>query len=629
MRTETLRLAREAREGLITGADPAAVLLPLASRCDELAAELAVRAHDGTVRSLGEALVAVLRGRPGGQHRIAPALAVWLASQADRGAVALLVDALDETSLQPRLFLLDTLGSWLEGHADPDTDPPLPCTGPGGAAAPGRVLLTARLAAHPGVDLPGSFRVVELVPLEPAEVTAMVQAWPLHDAGRSQLLRRLVDPAVAGLVRVPLLLALLCDLAQETEGLPRTRADLYAQALRRFLSREQAGRRHFSDSAGAERLELRQSRRADVDALIHALKPIAFAFATAPFGWADRMLPSQLTAALRRADPKLAAFDGEAEHLVHSLASDAGILVPASDPSRGKDPPYLFVHRTFAEYLVAAYLAEQPDGGWQAVVDAHLWFDAEWEQVWPLVGGRPEPQRLLEYLLHQPMDPLHHALGVAARVVAELPDPPPRLTTDAIREAAERLLELVYTPLADEAWQGLGVMAAKLPDAVLPPLLDIASNAENPDVRRAAVEALAGRPGDSVTAALVERLGDWAYVVRESAVWALAGRPGESVTQALVERLGDLNRGVRRAAIGALAGRPGELGAAALERLNNQNDVQVKLLSCESLKVLAYSVRQQDVQAGRTLMSTLDLLTRELSDEARHPYAREGSDDAR
>ncbi len=80
---------------------------------------------------------------------------------------------------------------------------------------------------------------------------------------------------------------------------------------------------------------------------------------------------------------------------------------------------YLFLHRTFAEYLTAEHLAVS--GTWRDAVDKHQWFDPEWEQVILLLGGLLQhPEDLLDHLLDVEQDPLHHALKTAARVCGEL-----------------------------------------------------------------------------------------------------------------------------------------------------------------------------------------------------------------
>jgi len=63
------------------------------------------------------------------------------------------------------------------------------------------------------------------------------------------------------------------------------------------------------------------------------------------------------------------------------LLKHRGILVTANN---SEDPPLLFLHRTFQEYLAARALASEPNA--IAVVLKHL-YDPAWHEVLVLLGG--------------------------------------------------------------------------------------------------------------------------------------------------------------------------------------------------------------------------------------------------
>ena len=113
------------------------------------------------------------------------------------------------------------------------------------------------------------------------------------------------------------------------------------------------------------------------------------------------------------------------------------MLVPVGNPSV-REQVYIFLHRTIAEYLVARQLSEQPLPRRMAVVRAHQWFDPDWAEVIPMLGGllsaapgekhadnQPgaAAQSLVSYFLSQEHDPLHRAFFTALRIVARRASP--------------------------------------------------------------------------------------------------------------------------------------------------------------------------------------------------------------
>jgi hypothetical protein len=93
--------------------------------------------------------------------------------------------------------------------------------------------------------------------------------------------------------------------------------------------------------------------------LLGVLRPLAAWFAHMPGGWVDRMSADQICEALRDAGAAFDELSVDAATVLHWLSVDAGILLRAGDTRAGEDPPYLFLHRTFAEYLTAAHHVAQ------------------------------------------------------------------------------------------------------------------------------------------------------------------------------------------------------------------------------------------------------------------------------
>jgi HEAT repeat protein len=119
-------------------------------------------------------------------------------------------------------------------------------------------------------------------------------------------------------------------------------------------------------------------------------------------------------------------------------------------------------------------------------------------------------------------------------------------------------------------------------------------------VRERAAKALAGREGQDVTAALLDRLDYPDADVRKAAVYALAGREGEDVTAALLARLDDPHVDVRTAAVFTLAGRESQdVTAALLARLDGPDRPDDPETRVRRAAVEALATREgQDVTAA-------------------------------
>ena len=353
------------------------------------------------------------------------------------------------------------------------------------------------------------------------------------------------------MARIPLLLALLCSLAAELpdgEALPTSRGELYDRVLRWFLTRT-----HRAD----ERLGQPELLAEPIDMLLDILAPVAFHFAALPSGWTDLMSPGQLRDAVRIAGPAFTELDQSASDIVRHLSIGTGILVPAGNPSAGRHPSYLFLHRTVAEYLAARHLATLPATSWLEVVDQHLWFNPDWAEVIPLLGGqlgKSAARQLVDHLLDQVNDPFCHALLTAVRVIAERPDCDRVMLAERLKLLADGVLDLIDQPVVWHTTASVLAAMPQLPQLIVDGLLDRLDN-PNPEVRQAAVKALTRCYAPAVTEKLLPLLDDPAAWVRGRAVKALAARDFSAVTEKLLACLGDPDWSVRRAAAEALARR--------------------------------------------------------------------------
>lgn len=602
VRTETLRLARVALEALDAGARLDQIVVPVSARCDEL-----LRGHD---RSEQQSLAELLGHAVGRRLQLSPRVREWLVERIEAGTSAILLDALDEvpSDLLPRLKpLLRALPDTAEDRL---------------AGAAPRCVITTRIAGYVGPPMPSADE-VELLPFEPADVEALVATWELpgdqeqQTRARRQLREKLREPAVAQMARIPLLLALLCWIAGDKGPLPSLRWELYDQVVNKFLAIDRA----TPDTGGRPTTRIQQ--------FLRVLRPTAMHFADQDGGWVDLMDPDELATALEAADgTKSLGRDGLT--IVNVLAVDAGLLVPDGSQVDGQNPPYRFVHRTVAEFLVSRHLVGMPEHEWLAVVDKHLWFDADWAEVIPMLGSQlADPGPLVDHLLDLPDDPFHIGLRTAARVLAELPEASMRKLPDHVERVVERLLALTRPwngPAEKATTTALAALTPRVPTPLLTYLVDQLRRADglralslgrvltardfgpsdhdeqrhellglltNDSIRhrQAAVLALAGTADHpEVRAAFLHLLPYDDSEVRAEAVRALGAEIGDrKIRDVLLDRLReDRVAEVRDAAAGALLGAldHDEVKAAAVQ-LVRSDDHEVREAALQA--VAAYT----------------------------------------
>ena len=495
IRTESHRLAQDALANL--DADSVGVIVPVPVRCDQLAVAAG--------QDLAEKAAAHLTA----QGFLPERSRVGLAAKVRAGEVVLLLDALDELPAAETGPLRELVRSWAVQAGDH-----------------ARCVLTSRIAGYTGSPLPGACE-VELQAFTPGDVAAAVAAWNLPTAAARQLRDRAWDPAIAGMARIPLLLALLCSLTAQLppgEALPKTRGQLYDRVMRWFLT----GAHRSADNP---RAPARDS--VDVDALFEILAPLAFIFATQDEGWTDLMPADRVLNAIRAVGPAFIERGRPAADILRELSVGAGVLVPDGDPSAGRGANYLFLHRTVAEYLVARHLATLPEEDRLAIVDQHRWFDPDWAEVIPMLGerlSRADAAVLVGYLLADENDPFYHSLEIAIRILGARPDADHLHLAGPAAGLAGQAEYLIRHKFTGQAMASQLAAMTYLPKALATRLANLLAD-DDADVRYAAVVALAGREDPGVTAALLARLADDRADVRRAAVDALARR---AATQDLV-----------------------------------------------------------------------------------------------
>lgn len=554
MHTRAARAAKACRDDLLHNAiNPSDLLIPIAMRCDTLAAQ-------GPTRLEGAA-VAVLAER----HRISPALRVWLEDRVISGPVFLLLDALDEVPRSQRDHLGGIIRAW-EHAASPQS----------------RVLLTSRIGGYQTTMRAGDLPEVELLPFTVSDVDAYVAAWRLDSKSAAALHERLRTPSIGGLARVPLLLALLCQLAREADELPTTRADIYGRVVRRFLRAENRASHPPVDGSDPFAGDPREREQR----LLEVLRPLAFNFANTERGWLDQM-PGRDVLRILREHRDLLPEGADPAAALNYLSVVAGVLIPAGDERLGADPPYLFVHRTVAEYLVAEHLANMSASELLAAIEQHLWFDADWSAIWPMLGALTSQggqlADVLSYLSERHPDPANRALMTAVWMLGDLEGALSPEVESAIDRVAGELLRLLETAASTYAIDGLAALVPLVSETTSRVVDEHVFKAERDEYRHAAAKGLRDRRGQGVVAKLISLAGDPESAVRRVAAQSLQSHPGDDVDDALISMTGDSDGSVRWVAGQALQRRSGAALTGKLIQLASLDSVRSRHAAARAL----------------------------------------------
>jgi HEAT repeat protein len=573
LRRETVRLAQAALDVLQAGVSTEEIVIPVPMRCDELA--------EATAATLADAASDCLNERYGVPGRSRLPLRRLIAD----GRITLLLDALDELPDKATRRRFDALLSpWA---ADPRAS----------------FRVTSRIAGYTNIPAPpASFSVVELLPFTRTDVASVVSTWGLRPDLTERVRAHIKDPSLAKMARIPLLTALLCAAAEsDAEQLPAYQAGIYERVLRRFLAQEN----RWPQTPEAEATE--------IDQLIGLLAPIAFHFAAQPEGWTDRMPAGQIIAVMRSVGPTFSELGRDAGAILRDLSVRAGVLTPAGVQHAGRNPPYLFLHRTFAEYLTAWHVASLPRDEWLRIVDEHLWFDPDWRPTLGLLGsvfvqqGRPaEAIVLIRHLLDQPRDPFNLALFRAVVVFHELPDQD-RVPADLVDELCGRFIGLLDCEAERKAaastlgyyisrlpWRFIELLMARLDDDPAGVTARILANSRDPRVtarlidlldapqdRAAVYDALAAQDEDLFARALLERFDNPRLCYR--AAVTLKDYTTAAITDRMLERARSPHPRVRYHAVLLLRNRDDPRVAGLLRDLCSDSDPEVRLAAISAL----------------------------------------------
>ena len=339
LKWEAKRHAEEAKQQLLTNGDVSRITIPVNLRLTDVAEALANGAA-----TLTEAVVASLRDA-------AKSVRDLVSERLGTDNCLLLLDAFDEAPADKRHGLLTALGEWVHKHPQ------------------ARVFFTSRAVGYaPPWRIPKDSEIereMELLPFDDGQLSAFLDAFFASDAAAAQELRDILHraPQLRGMAQYPLLLGFLCVLYQEEQGTQSDRlrhfanlrrSELYEFILRRLLSGAWHDTPHLlSDAKVAAKLRL--------------LAQVAFRlFAEGK----EQFFMEELLQVTQNAYRDLYSqplSEAELTSKIEEWSETDGLLIKAGT---GDNPPYLFLHLTFQEYLTACALAKRANReGWNAIAE--------------------------------------------------------------------------------------------------------------------------------------------------------------------------------------------------------------------------------------------------------------------
>lgn len=331
----------------------------------------------------------------------------WLRQQLGRKRCVVLLDAWDEVPLEPSNNMepiqykpgyRQRLGQRLFqfAHQYPQV----------------RLMITSRIIDYGESPIPDA-QELELLAFDQPEIEAFVRVW-FSDERADRFLEMLQNPAVRGLARIPLMLALMCRTAGTNEiTFFSQRGKLYERCLYGLL--------YDWQRAG-------QKSSAEADAMLDLLGFLAERlFAAGYEQFSHGILRQQMIPFLQDLEPWHELYGQNPTVLITGI-KDSGILVQTGDHHQAD---LLFLHRTLHEYLAAKSLAARANReGWKKIanlIDKKAW-RPEWQQVIILLASQMDDPTPLLNMLSNPKptrtnpfgdDLFRHRLALAALCLAE------------------------------------------------------------------------------------------------------------------------------------------------------------------------------------------------------------------
>ena len=469
------------------------------------------------------------------------------------GKCLLLLDALDEVPQKYRLYLSEKLNRFVRNY---------PCS----------IICTSRIVGYGGAFLDGA-KDVEIVPFSQKQTEKYIEIWFKNAAGylnnnsvsAPALIRELHNkPQIRGLAQNPLLLSLICSLYQEKGlTLPAQRCEVYEKAVSYMLGKWSQNRQPQSEGR--------------IIAKTRFLAELAYHFTCESQEiFSKDELYDRIEEFLQGERVPTVFKNADTGKLIAELSEQDGILQKLHE----QGDQYLFLHRTFQEYLTACYLNRAKDGIDRA--KAHFW-EYEWHETLSLMAGLTNnPVPLLEAITAEKDDIFSTKLLLAGRCIAESKD----ISHPLIGEIIDRIYKFWCrhwkTGFIEPTLVALAQVNSQLMEKIQRVLLD-----QDSDVifrqKAALVLGWTGKP--QAVKMLVSSFKDENKDIKFQAVLALGLVGNSEAVRMLISLLKDKDedRNIRWQVVGAL-GLVGNIPAIlALEDALKDEDLLVKQGAAEIL----------------------------------------------
>jgi HEAT repeat protein len=470
-----------------------------------------------------------------------PAVNNLLKEKFSNGKCLLLFDALDEVPKARRIDLANKLNRFVRNYR-------------------GQIICTSRIVGYGGAFIEGA-KEVEIVPFSQKQTEEYIKIWFKNATGyieddsisAKELIQELRNkPQIGGLAQNPLLLSLLCSLYQEKGlTLPARRCQVYAKAVEYMLGKWGIENRRQSPN------EVRVSAKKQL------MEELAYQFSCEGkeiFSMDE--LTSKIENYLRSEDVRSDFRNLSASNLIWELSEQDGILQKLT---RDGDQ-YLFLHRTFQEYLTASYLRKASNG--ITLAKEHLW-EYDWHQTLSLLAGLMQnPVPLLKVIINEKDDIFKSLLLLAGQCLTECQEISHPLIVEIIDIIYKFWQSYPSTDFIKSTVVALGTVNFQMFHRLQEDL-----NASAWNLRSKAVEALGEIANSQTILALIDALHDSDYYVRYQAAQALGKIGNTEALPALISALQDSDSYVRSQVIQALdkIGNPQAVSAlmAALDDSNS------------------------------------------------------------
>ena len=392
LKMEAVTTAREQRQQLLQHTSSFGVedvIFPLFLRLSDLAEQ---------DEEIMEAIPKLIQR---GYRNTAPAVLPLIEEKLKNGKCLVLLDALDEVPREgPKSS--NSLLRKLEGFVDSDFSCP--------------VVITSRIVGY-GDGFFTNAKEVEIVPFTSRQIGTYIVTWfkNLYEGkdtkeGIRPDARGLIDelnqkPQIHGLAQNPLLLSLLCSLYQHDQlTLPARRVEIYKRTVDYMLGDWNRNRKNQNDV-------LR------ICAKLELLEELAYQFSCEykEIFSADKLY-KKFESYLKTEDSTVFR-NSDSATLFTELSEEDGIIQQLD--GEGSNIRYIFLHRTFQEYLTASYLKRQTNG--IKLAKAHFW-DLDWHETLILFAGLlDKPEAFLNSILAERDDIFYTLLLLAGKCLAESP----------------------------------------------------------------------------------------------------------------------------------------------------------------------------------------------------------------